>query len=52
VRVVKLVIRPVVAALLIALVVKGHYVNDCLRMLLLLLLGDAVGLQRSLPFLG
>ena len=51
-RVVEFVIRVIVAALIVILVVEGHHVNNCLRVSLLLLLGDAVCLQRFLPLFG
>jgi len=51
VGIVEFVIGPVVAAIFVAFVEECHYVNDGLRMLFLLLFGDAVGLQRPLPFL-
>lgn len=51
-RIVEFVVGPVVAAVVVVLVKEGDHIDDGLRILLLLLLADAVGLQGSLPFLG
>lgn len=51
-RVVELVVRPVVAAIVIVLIEKCDHINDSLRVLLLFLFGDAVRLKRALPFPG
>ena len=50
--IVEFVVRPVIAALVVVLIVESDDVDDGLRMLLLLLLGDAIGLQGLLPLLG
>lgn len=48
--IVEFVESPVVAAVLIVLVEERDDINDGLRVLLLLLFGDAVCLQSALPF--
>ena len=49
--IVELVVGVVIAVLLIVFVVESHHINDRLRVFLLLLLGDAIGLQCPLPLL-
>lgn len=51
--IVEFVVCPVIASgICSVLVEEGDHINDGLWILLLLLFRDAVGLQRSLPFLG
>lgn len=50
--IVEFVVGPVVAAVVVVLIEEGDHVDDGLRILLLLLFGDAVRLQCSLPFFG
>lgn len=49
--IVEFVVRPVIAVLLVVLIVKGHNINDGLRIFALFLLTDAISLQRDLPLL-
>ena len=50
--IVEFMIERLVAALFVLLVVECDHVNDGLRVFLLLLLCDAVGFERLLPFSG
>ena len=50
-RVVEFVIGPVITAVVVVLVEECDNIDNGLRVLLLLLLGDSIGLQRFLPFL-
>jgi hypothetical protein len=49
---VEFVIEIIIAARVRVLLVECNDVNDCLWVFLLLLFGNSVGLQCSLPFLG
>lgn len=49
-RVIELVVRPVITAIVIVLVEECDNIDDGLGILFLLLFGDAVCLKRALPF--